>query len=523
MSDHSSTPSRPATPVAELPSTSQVRPYRFTWDPTSARRTGPGSVSATTEGHAEYYGNATPYDLYGNASLASLQHGALPAEWSSTKHGFHGTYTTVLPAYYDSPRAAISTVVNSPHRKSAPPKAHSSLPSVPPADLPRVRRKDFDAYLTAVAPEWERFKRSAELGREGAAQLPSTPRPSASFDNGDFPRTPRPHPSREPPPLESVPQVFFDPKFNLGDPRTFNAVTEQGENGDSVDIDPSSLSYSLPLLEKFSHHADTIEQHLVREISIRSTSFFAALANLQDLQTESEQCLDRIGKLRGLLKDVNEKGARKGLEIVRRESKQRNLDSVKEGVKVVGGVVDMMGVAKSLVAAGQWGEALDVIDELDRLWDVDSTVQLPESKPPASRPVPSRENTRSSLPSVPESPQENGSSHSKPSLHIPLSSLKAFSSLPAHLRSLTMEITSALTSEFVSVLRLDLVERIDSDEAEARKDDPDVSLKDRLRPLLQSSARTKGVQEAVVSWREVVMAEVRSMMRRVSAAACLLV
>ena len=359
--------------------------------------------------------------------------------------------------------------MNSPHRKSAPPKAHSSLPSVPPADLPRVRRKDFDAYLTAVAPEWERFKRSAELGREGSAQLPSTPRPSTSFDSGDFPRTPRPNLGREPPPLESVPQVFFDPKFNLGDPRTFNAVTEQGENGDSADADPSSLSYSLPLLEKLSHHADTIEQHLVREISIRSTSFFAALANLQDLQTESEQCLDRIGKLRGLLKDVDEKGARKALEIVRRESKQRNLDSVKEGVKVVGGVVDMMGVAKSLVAAGQYGEALDVIDELDRLWDVDSTTQLPESKPPApsSRPVPSREGTRSPLPSVPESPQENPNAHPKPALNIPLSSLKAFSSLPAHLRSLTMEITSALTSEIVSVLRLELIERIDADELEA--------------------------------------------------------
>ena len=215
-----------------------------------------------------------------------------------------------------------------------------------------MRRKDFDAYLTAVAPEWERFKRSAELGREGAAQLPSTPRPSTSFDNGDLPRTPRPHPGREPPPLESVPQVFFEPKFNLGDPRTFNTVTEQGEDGDSGDADPSSLSYSLPLLEKLSHHADTIEQHLVREISIRSTSFFAALANLQDLQTESERCLSRIGNMRTLLKQVDEKGAKKGLELVRLESKVRNLGMVREGLRVMGGVVEMTGVAKGLVNAG---------------------------------------------------------------------------------------------------------------------------------------------------------------------------
>lgn len=164
--------------------------------------------------------------------------------------------------------------------------------------------------------------------------------------------------------------MFFDTAFNLGDPRTFAAVTEQDAfDGAEGEADPSALAHSLPLLEKLSHYADTIEQHLIREISLRSTSFFAALANLQDLQTESEQCLDRIARLRGLLRDVDEKGARRGLEVVRREGTLRNVDKVREGVKVVGGVVDMMGLAKSLVAAGQWGEGLDVIEEITRLWE----------------------------------------------------------------------------------------------------------------------------------------------------------
>ncbi|OCH88200.1 Vps54-domain-containing protein [Obba rivulosa] len=504
MSEDASTPSRPASPVGDLPNFSAVRPYRFTWDAAN-RRPGPGSVSETTEGKADYFAaNAAPYDLYGNTSFTSLPLASLPAEWSSVKYGFN----------------AISTVVNSPHKRSAPPAAHSRLPAVPPADLPRVRRKDFDAYLAAVGPEWARFEQNAEQGREGAARIEG-PRPSASLDLPSSSRTLRQPSSNAKalPPLDSVPAVFFDPAFNLGDPRTFAAVTEQdaaagGGGLEGEEADPGALAHALPLLEKLSHYADTIEQHLIREISLRSTSFFAALANLQDLQTESEQCLDRIGRLRGLLRDVDEKGARRGLEVVRREGALRNVDKVRDGVRVVGGVVDMMGIAKSLVAAGQWGEALDVIEEIHRLWEAAPGATAPATELPPE--IPGRNGRLSPLPTVPESPPSSpvpppspGGTR-KPAMSIPISSLHAFASLPSHLRTLTMEITSSLTSEFVNTLRLDLTERIDADQGA----NPDVSLRDRLRPVLQSLARTKGVREATVSWREAVLVEVRGALKR---------
>lgn len=407
--------------------------------------------------------------------------------------------------------------MNSPHKKPAPPKAHSALPTAPPADLPRVRRKDFDSYLRAIAPEWDRFVQNAEQGRDGAAQI-ETPLPSSSFEvppTPHTPRTPKPPPGKALPPLETVPPVFFDPNFNLGDPRTFNAVTEQRE-GEEEFSDPSSLSHSLPLLEKLSHYADTIEQHLIREISVRSTSFFAALSNLQDLQTESEQCLDRISHLRGLLKDVDDKGAKRGLEIIRREGKLRNMASVKDGVRFIGGVMEMTGVAKSLVSAGQWAEALDMIEELDRLWHLEND----DAKPTRPPPVPSKNGRISPLPTVMESPPATPAPPPPPppAPSIPLSSLKAFAALPEHLRTLTMEITSSLSSEFVNLLRQDLVERIDANQdmwPESRRQEFDMSLKDRLRPLLQSLVRTKGILEASISWRDVVMTAVRSTVKRV--------
>ena len=100
--------------------------------------------------------------------------------------------------------------MNNPHKKSAPPKAHSALPAVPPADLPRVRRKDFDSYLRAITPEWERFLQNAEQGRDGAAQI-NDAAPSANLSAGievpptpRTPRTPRPAPGKALPPLRNI-------------------------------------------------------------------------------------------------------------------------------------------------------------------------------------------------------------------------------------------------------------------------------------------------------------------------------
>jgi len=224
-------------------------------------------------------------------------------------------------------------VLNSPRKRQAPPKAHSALPPIVPADLPRVRRKDFDSYLRAIAPEWQRFEHNAQLGREGVAQVgegPSTPRASQSTDHESPPDLGYIQ-AKSIPPLDSVPPVFFQPKFNLGDPRTFHTVTEQHLFGDA---DPAALSQSLPLLEKFSYYADTVEQHLILEISRRSTPFFAALTNLHDLQSESEQCLARIARLRTLLTDLDVNTAKRGLQVVRREAIAANLATVTEGVKM---------------------------------------------------------------------------------------------------------------------------------------------------------------------------------------------
>lgn len=522
MSEYSSAPpSRPGSPPPLPDNQATPRPYRFNWDP-SFRRPGPGSVSETTEGRGGDYfaaGGTVPLDGLLNASTTSLTLGAIPPEWSSSKHGFH----------------AISTVLNNPHKQGAPPKAHSRLPAVPHAEIPRVRRKDFDSYLKAVSDEWERFERNARFEPEGEAS-------SSTGQVARTPRTPGAPPAPSLPPLETVPSVFFEPKFDLGDPRTFASVTEQdpASLGGADFSDSTALSHTLPLLDKFSHYTDTLEAHLTHEISLRSTSFFAALSNLQDLQTESSTCLSRISQLRELLKEVDEGTAKRGAEGVRLEMKKENLGVVKESVKRVGEVWEMLGIARGLVDAGQWQDALGIIEGLEGLWEAEPSSGSTVKSLPS---LPSENGRLSPLPPIPESDSASRPTSPSPSASrtglsqqtvsaYPLSTLQAFSALPDHLRDLTLHIATALTSEVVTVLRLDLLGRIDASPKLANEngrieDDTDIALRDRLRPLLSGLVRARlrgtanggqnsegSVERVIESWRHVVLGEVLGITKR---------
>ncbi|KAI6127789.1 Vps54-like protein-domain-containing protein [Pisolithus croceorrhizus] len=496
MSEYSSSPSRPGSPPGPFPNPSSSAPnqFRFQWDAASRKRGGPGSVSEMTEGRGggDYFGMAPRIDI---PSTSSVGLGALPSNWSSSTQGFN----------------AISTVLNNPHRSQAPPKAHSWLPPVAPAPLPRVKRKDFDPYLRVITPEWERLMQTTQLSLDESPQLNNGSPPPPSSSETPFTRAQGQLKSLTP--LSSVPSVFFDSKFDLSNPRVFDAVTEH-QPGDEGVSDSYSITHSFSLLEKLSHHADTVEQHLVREISLRSTSFFAALTNLQDLQTESQGCLARLSELRKLLKEVDEKSAKRGLAIVRKESRLKNLRLVSDGTRELGAVVEMIGVAKGLAGAGQWGEALDVVDGIEVLWDPTPVDSVASIKPAICRRSLRKANGRiPALPPTPESPppeeQDSGNKEfDTPSIR--LSSLNAFASLPSHLRALTIEITSSLTSDLVNVLKVDLLDRIKHiNSGSESAGNVNLTLSDRLRPLLNGLLRTKGVREAITSWREAVAQEVK--------------
>lgn len=507
--------SRPGSPVGSIsgiaPSIRGNQPsFRFTWE----RRRGPGSVSAYSESESkvDFVGNVNSArgEIQG-LNTATLSAGAF-GDWSSGKHGFH----------------AISTVLNHPTKRAAPPKAHSTLPTVVPADLPRVRRKDFDPYLKDIAPHWATFRRSQQYAKrarsasivpDGALDATSEAQSPTSVSMSlESVQTTRVQSSMAS--LDTVPEIYFSPDFNLTHPATFALVTEQNRPTDdggniSFEQDPASISYSLPLLEKLSHYADTVEGHLVQEIQARSSSFFSALTNLHDLQSESERCLRKIVDLKAMLQQIDEKGAKKGLELAREDNKISKIQRLEDGVELVRHIQERRTIAQGLTNAGDWKDALNVVEDIRSLLDMKT-----DHAAVSSTQEPGRDQR---LPPVGEEEasdrvNEEISATKKLSSvirDVSIPSMHAFSSLPDDLRDMTLKIAMTLTREFADVTMHDLALRIAANGPDQELDDEEALL-ERLNSLVVGLFRTGdgGVKDALDKWREVVLRKVEEVIEQ---------
>ena len=99
MSDNGSASSLPTSPVTAVPDSPGKRTRKLAWD--NPQRRGPASVvSETTEGNGDYF---TPANLPFSFSSASLALSAVPREWSSSKHGFHGAWLSTLVTHRSLP------------------------------------------------------------------------------------------------------------------------------------------------------------------------------------------------------------------------------------------------------------------------------------------------------------------------------------------------------------------------------------------------------------------------------------
>jgi hypothetical protein len=66
---------------------------------------------------------------------------------------------------------------------------------------------------------------------------------------------------------------------------------------DQINLTAESES-ALILQEKLSHYLDTVEVDLIKQISMRSDSFFAALSTLQELHDEVRRTCQQIEFIR---------------------------------------------------------------------------------------------------------------------------------------------------------------------------------------------------------------------------------
>lgn len=297
---------------------------------------------------------------------------------------------------------AISGVLNNPTKRpsSTAKPTKADIPPVTPVPVRKVKPSEFDSYIKHITPVFERYQsnRAGSKPADGgaSAQSPRSPfgpsyeslashfQPQMSpslaqttmetMDRIESARNPYSVPelpeSKEDmpikpsvpdaPALSTVPSIFFDPDFNFENPRTFDLVCEQ--TGPSAKSNATSIVTNSILQEKLSHYLDTVEIHLMTEISRRSTSFFEALSNLQALHSQTLECVSQIHVLRAQLARIDHTQSKQGLEVVRLKRRRRNLGLLHNGIRMVKEIRSTQPMIQIFLGNGDYFSALDLID-----------------------------------------------------------------------------------------------------------------------------------------------------------------
>ncbi|KAI9320624.1 Vps54-like protein-domain-containing protein [Dichotomocladium elegans] len=399
---------------------------------------------------------------------------------------------------------AISGVLNDPVKRSQsttkPSKAE--VPPVPRASIPKIKPSDFDSYLEHIRPVFERYQANKmTLEDEGLSpygsshvlvdsvedlpvhQRPSTRNPyghvlsSESLALVDSEESPPPD-MRELPMLENVPSIFFDPDFQLENPRIFDAVCEGADIVGNTGPNPPVSTNSI-LQEKLSYYLDTVEVHLIREIENRSSSFFEALSNIQALHEETLDCVSQIHMIRQKMKEIQSTTCRDGLEIVRLQVRRRNLERLLDVIELVKEVRSAQPLIQVLLGQGDYFGALDLIDETRSLIDKTDMVDLKK--------------------------------------------VRALSNFTSQLDEMQKAVGIMMQHDFLGILLSDLSYHIETiDFEEARKDgvvpemtvEADTELEERLTPNTTGLLRTDMLLSTFQDYREQLLAEIKEIVRK---------
>lgn len=286
------------------------------------------------------------------------------------------------------------------------------IPPVTLSQIPKVRPSEFTPYL-AISAEYEKYRRAKDLGLEEHIRLSSAPKrmlsgvspaPSVvesvtgSGENGVFRETKdgsragsqkRSGKARRVSlavaPLSTVPTVYFDENFHLENPRTFDVVSERSDvvrpttsvtdrhvesstpSTSAVTPQRRALATNAILQEKLSWYMDTVEVHLISSISTASSSFFAALGDLRELHSEATASVHKIQSLRRLLVTLDSEQAIKGLEIVRLRRRRDNIARLERAAKQMERVLQSCTNVGLCLQRSEVEAALDAVMTTERL------------------------------------------------------------------------------------------------------------------------------------------------------------
>ncbi|KAK9267669.1 hypothetical protein L1049_010100 [Liquidambar formosana] len=212
-----------------------------------------------------------------------------------------------------------------------------------------VTRSDFQNYLASISDSYGRFedirnhtsKENVDLesiGGQGEALVAC---------------------------LREVPALYFKEDFALEEGATFRGACPF-----------STASENLVLQEKLSHYLDVVELHLVKEISLRSNSFFEAQGQLEDLNVKIVEGCSRIRELKETIRLLDVDLVESARQIQELNATRGNMLALQQKLRLILYVNQALSALKLLVASADCAGALDVTDDLQHLLDGDELTGL---------------------------------------------------------------------------------------------------------------------------------------------------
>ncbi|KAI8000309.1 hypothetical protein LOK49_LG09G02894 [Camellia lanceoleosa] len=212
-----------------------------------------------------------------------------------------------------------------------------------------VSRSDFQQYLASISEPYGRFEDIRNHSNKESVDLESIGGQGEALVAC----------------LREVPALYFKEDFALEDGGTFRAACPF-----------STMSENLVLQEKLSQYLDVVELHLVKEISLRSNSFFEAQGQLEDLNVKIVEGCSRIRELKETIRLLNADLVDSAQQIHDLNATRSNLLALQQKLRLILYVNQALSALKLLVASADCAGALDVTDDLQHLLDGDELAGL---------------------------------------------------------------------------------------------------------------------------------------------------
>ncbi|XVE89373.1 hypothetical protein DITRI_Ditri19aG0196400 [Diplodiscus trichospermus] len=255
----------------------------------------------------------------------------------------------------DAGSQSLSSILNNPHAGKSEASWVAWWSVSPPEFAPLTStkassdlvRSDFQSYLSSISDSYHRFE---------DIRNHTTKEQTPDVDNIGEALVAC---------LREVPALYFKEDFALEDGATFRAACPF-----------TDVSENIVLQEKLSHYLDVVELHLVKEISLRSNSFFEAQGQLQDLNVKIVEGCSRIRELKETIRLLDTDLVDSARQIQELNATRTNLFSLQHKLKLILSVNQALSALKLLVASAECAGALDVIDDLQHLLNGDELTGL---------------------------------------------------------------------------------------------------------------------------------------------------